>query len=133
MTLGLVIDTALVVLVATMVGYCVLLDRRLGRLREGQAELARVATAFQEAIGRAEVSLVGFQAAGKASGDRLNRLVAEARALGDELAFLAERGERSAARLAGDDGPGRAADRSGQGTVASQVERELAAALRAAR
>ena len=131
MTLGLYVDAALLALVATMIGYCVLLDRRLGRLREGQADLARVAGAFQEAIARAEASLNGFQAAGKASGERLNRLVAEARTLGDELAFLAERGERSAARLAAEDKPAQAAERAGLGS--SRVERELAAALRVAR
>jgi hypothetical protein len=126
MTIGLFVDVALVGLVATMIGYCVMLDRRLARLREGQAEMIRVAAAFQEAIGRAEAALAGFHAVGRASGERLDRLVGEARALGDELTFLAERGERSAARLAGE---GHAASGSGL----SRVEHDLADALRAAR
>jgi hypothetical protein len=126
MTAGLVIDLGLVALVVAMIGYCVVLDRRLARLREGQADMVRVATAFQEAIGRAEASLTAFQTASRTNGERLDRLVSEARSLGDELAFLAERGERSAAKLAGE-AVRPAAPR------ASRVEADLADALRAAR
>lgn len=126
MTAGLLVDLGLVALVGTMIGYCVMLDRRLARLREGQAEMLRVAAAFQEAIERAQASLTAFQNAGRVSGERLDRLVGEARTLGDELAFLAERGERSAARLAGE-APAPAGGRP------SRAEAELAEALRAAR
>ena len=125
MTIGLVVDLGLVLLLGAMIAYCVLLDRRLARLRAGQDEMTRVATSFQEAILRAEATLAGFQAAGRADGDRLDRLVTEARTLGDELAFLAERGERSASRLAGEATPA--------GPRVSRVEAELATALRAAR
>ncbi|MGH6718725.1 MAG: DUF6468 domain-containing protein [Alphaproteobacteria bacterium] len=142
MATAVIVDMALIALIAAMIGYCVVLDRRLGRLRDGQAEMIRVAQAFQDAVARAEASLAGFQAAGRVNGERLDRLVAEARTLGDELAFLAERGERSAAvlagvrptRAAGDERVGRSATPEHDLAAArSSTERDLAAALRAVR
>lgn len=133
MTVDLVVDTGLVALIATMIGYCAVLDRRLARLRGGQADMARLVAALLEAIGRAETTLAAFRSAGAEDGARLGRLVEQARSIGDELAFLAERGERCAERLA--DGDARTAEASTAATERprSRVERELAAALRAAR
>jgi hypothetical protein len=128
MTVGLLVDGALAALVATMIGYCVMLDRRLARLRAGQAEMAGLVAALMEAIGKAEATLAAFRATGAADGARLGRLVDQARSIGDELAFLAERGERQAEKLA--ESHDRASTAKG---ARSTVERELAEALRATR
>jgi len=131
MTVGFAVDTGLVALIATMIGYCVVLDRRLARLRGGQADMSRLVAALLEAIGRAETTLTAFRSAGVEDGARLGRLVEQARSIGDELAFLAERGERCAERLAEGDAP--TVEAGAGGKARSRVERDLAEALRSAR
>ncbi|MEX2649289.1 MAG: DUF6468 domain-containing protein [Alphaproteobacteria bacterium] len=133
MTVGLAVDTGLVALIATMIGYCVVLDRRLARLRGGQADMSRLVAALLEAIGRAETSLAAFRSAGAEDGARLGRLVEQARSIGDELAFLAERGERCAERLAEGDARTVEASAAGKARPRSRVERDLADAMRSAR
>jgi len=135
MSLAALADVALVALVATMIGYCVVLNRRLSALHRGQTEMGRLVMAFNEAALRAEGGLAAFRATGDEHLTKLDRLIDRARTVGDELAFLTERGDRIASTLAGArHAPRDAAQPIVPDDIArSEVERRLAQAVRARR
>lgn len=126
-------DVALVVLVATMIGYCVVLNRRLAALQRSHAEMGKLVAAFNDAARRAEAGLSAFRTTGDDHLARLDRVIERARTVGDELAFLTERGDRIAGTLASArpaPGADRALDEPGD-VARSEVERRLAQAVRA--
>jgi hypothetical protein len=135
MNLASAADIALVVLVAVMIGYCVVLNRRLAALHRGQVEMGKLVAAFNDAALRAESGLTAFRATGDDHLAKLDRVIERARTVGDELVFLTERGDRIAGSLAG----ARSANRIERDPevpddiARSEVERRLAQAVRARR
>ena len=124
MTEGLVplaIDGAVALLLAAVIVYAVRLNRRLDRLRDGQAELAQLVARFDEAASHAERSVVRMGEAAADQGRALGAAIGEAQALRDELAFMIERADVLIERLGAQ--PSRAAQ--GSRTV---VRRERVAA-----
>lgn len=59
---GLILEALLVVLLLTTVGYCVVLNARLGRLRASQQELRQIVSDLTQATTHAETAIRGLRA-----------------------------------------------------------------------
>ncbi|MEO5338608.1 MAG: DUF6468 domain-containing protein [Magnetospirillum sp. WYHS-4] len=95
MVFALLLDILVAVLLAVTIVYSVILNRRLGVLRQDKAELERVAATFGEATRRAEDSIGRL----RDMADTLQEQIKKAQALRDDLAFLMDRGGATADRL----------------------------------
>ena len=95
MPYSLIVDVIVLGLLVVMIPYIVRLNKRLGMLRRDKAQLEKLATTFTESTRRADESLGGL----KASAETMQRKLDSAQALHDDLAFLLERGEKTADRL----------------------------------
>jgi hypothetical protein len=139
MTISLAAELLVAVLLAATIGFCFVLNRRLGNLRASQDEMRQLIGDFDRAIGEARRGIDGLKAAGDQADVKLQERIRQARTLADELSFLVGRGEKVAERLAGERpaAPSRGAvapvaDDTDK-TLRSEAERELAQALRRAR
>lgn len=121
MSVSLLADIGLAALTAVMIGYAVILDRRLRMLRAGQGDLAKLVRDLTETMAKADRTLAAFREVGEERGQRLGRLLDEARTVADELQFLSERGNRLVEREVG--------MRGAKGPARSAVEGALAQAL----
>lgn len=92
-----VLDLVIVALLAATIGYAISLNRKLARLRRQRAELESGFTAFQQAIKRAEDGIGDL----RVSAESLQSRIDAATRVHTDLAFLIERGERTADRLEG--------------------------------
>ncbi len=95
------LDILLIILLMATIAYAVLLNRRLARLRRGRAELEQTIAEFNTATRRAEDSISDLKAHAGELGRELDGRLQRARAACDELAFLVERADEQARRLAG--------------------------------
>lgn len=144
MPFSLALDVLVAVLLVITIGYAMVLNRRLGRLRRDKSELEKLAATFGQATARAEESIGNL----KKTADALKGRIDNAQALRDDLAFLIDRGGSAADRLeetvraARKEGGSRprpglkkpaAAHGNGKITPKSTAERELLKALQAAR
>lgn len=144
MPFSLALDVLVAVLLVITIGYAMVLNRRLGRLRRDKSELEKLAATFGQATARAEESIGRL----KKTADALKERIDNAQALRDDLAFLIDRGGSAAdrleetvraARIKGGSGPRPAANKPaaapGNGKIKprSEAERELLKALQAAR
>ncbi len=101
MTLELALDFVVAALLAAMIGYSIVLNRRLGALRTGREDLARMIQDFGAATERAEASIARLkQHSGRKQSD-LEERIDGARAIREELAFLIDRAESQGDRLEG--------------------------------
>ncbi len=101
MTAALWLDGVVAGLLAVTIAYAVMLNRRLVNLRDGRAELEAMIAEFKTATELAQGAVDRLkQSAGKRQND-LAEQIETARALRDELAFLADRGGDEANRLDG--------------------------------
>ena len=121
MTSSLVIDILILVLLAVSVGYCVVLNRRLSTLRQGQKEFVTLIARFDEATQRAELNIGRLRGVSAEIDEHLGERISSGRALRDELRFLIERAaptiERSISATA---------SRGGVATTASRGETRAA-------
>lgn len=97
MNYTLVMDTILVVLLATTIGYAVVLNRKLTGLRRHRTELQQLAATFTQATQKAEASIGRITTGTEGLRERLGK----AQELRDDLAFLIERANSAADRLEG--------------------------------
>jgi uncharacterized protein YoxC len=98
-TLSLAVEIALsALLVATLV-YCVLLERRLRAVRDGQEQMRSTVEALNASLASAQASLRALQNAASTLGEALDRKLAAARATIDELSLVTASGERIASRI----------------------------------
>ncbi len=136
MSFAFLLDGLVAVLLAVTVGYCVVLHRRLGALRDSQTEMENLLAAFADATESARRGVAELRAAGDQVGQELQTRVDAARSLRDELEMIADAGNDLADRL-----DQRLMERKEAVTEAvaqrsaplSESERELMAALRQAR
>lgn len=99
MTLSIALDIVVAVLLIATIAYAAVLDRRIRMLRSARAEIESVVVSFNTATARAE-SAIGDLKTGTEAGTReLKPLMATARQIADDLAFLVERGNELADRL----------------------------------
>jgi hypothetical protein len=138
--ISILIDLSVAGLLAVAILYAIRLNRTLESLREGKAELATLIGRFDEAAAHAERSVARLGQSTTDQGKILNAAITEAQALRDELAFMLERGDTVAERIATLT-PARPAPapvsasvpQSAEDDGASEMERDLKRALKAAR
>ena len=132
--ISIVLDLAVAALLAAAIVYAVRLNRTLENLRQGKAELATLIGRFDEAAAHAERSVAKLGQSTVEQGKVLNSAIAEAQALRDELAFMLERGDTVAERIA-NLRPARAASSLEPVGLEpdSEMERDLKRALKVAR
>ncbi len=97
MPLSLILDIVLAVLLVVTIGYAVVLNRRLGALRQNKDELERLARSFVDTTSRAEHGIGEL----RSMTDILQERIERAESLRDDLVFLMERGNAAADRLEG--------------------------------
>lgn len=101
MTLAaLVFEGLVAALLLVAVIMCWRVDRRLGALKKGQDGVQSSVIALNEATDRARASLASLERATTQSGEVLEKRVAEARKLADELRLMSGQADRTAENLA---------------------------------
>jgi len=92
---SLIVDVLVAVLLVVTIGYAIVLNQRLGRLRRDKAQLERLAASFGESTARAEESIQKL----KKTAELLQERIDKAQALRDDLSFLIDRGGQAADSL----------------------------------
>ncbi|MEM1399302.1 MAG: DUF6468 domain-containing protein, partial [Pseudomonadota bacterium] len=92
----LLLDAIIILLLVLTIGYAAILNRRLGRLRGGRAELEAASRGFNEAALRLDSNLKGLKAAAEGAGGILQKRIDRASALCQQLGDLADRAQASA-------------------------------------
>lgn len=139
MTIGLVLDIIIVCLLAASTGYCIILNRRLKILRQGQEEFLKLIGRFDDATQRTEANIDRLRGVSGEIDDSLGERISTARGLRDELQFMIESAApaiersltRAASRLETPAAPFSMTPRDGSSD--SMVESDLLEALREAR
>ena len=93
------LEIGLCILLAATLVYCVVLERRLMAVRQGQQDLKNTIGDLNASIETAALSLRALQSAAGSVGEVLDRKVAGARAAIDELSLVAASSERIAQRM----------------------------------
>ena len=95
MTYSLIVDLFVAILLVVTIGYAIVLNRRLEKLRGDKAELEKLAATFGESTVRAEESIEKL----RNTADMLQDQMEKAEALHKDLAFLIDRGGQEADKL----------------------------------
>ena len=98
-TFPLILDILIVILLSATIGFAIVLNRRLSRLRDNKAELDDLVKGFADAAGRAEVSVAGMKETASRAADALQKSIDRAQTLRDELQFMIEAADSLASRL----------------------------------
>jgi hypothetical protein len=99
MSIALAVDLLVAGLLVATIAYAVVLNRRLGQLRDGGAQMERLINDFYQATTRAESGLMALkEAAGSSDTDVTGQLDSLAK-LHDELEFMVARAEAESAKL----------------------------------
>ena len=85
---GLIIEILLVLLLAVTVGYCMILNRRLGTLRSAQSELRQIVFELASATQTAETAIRGLKATTDDAETRLSESLHKAQLMARELTVL---------------------------------------------
>jgi ABC-type transporter Mla subunit MlaD len=99
MTLSFILESALTLLLAATLVYCIVLERRLAAVRKGQEGLKTMIGELNAAISGAGASLRALKSAASSAAETLDERLRRARLLADELALLTASGERIAERF----------------------------------
>ncbi len=99
MTLALVFDATVAALLAATIGFAVVLNRKLSVLRAAREEMASLAERFAQATAAAENGLGEMRKTADRDGEVLERRIAQAQGVRDDLAFLLESAAGTADRL----------------------------------
>ena len=113
MDLSLILDAIVTVLLITTIGYAVVLNRRLGALRNAKSEIEALVAQFAASTAQAGSGIESLKDETKRSGEALQGKLNAARGLVDDLTFLLERGSGLADRLDGVIGAARAKNATG--------------------
>ena len=145
------IDGILIILLVATICCAVSLSRRLSSLRSDKQNLEKLMSEFHDISEKADKSLTGIRATAEEVSRELAEANAKSRSMRDELAFLVERADRLAEKIATnpndlsvgkeakgkplenepvDEAAGEASDIDFKDNEQSQVERELLSALR---
>jgi hypothetical protein len=98
-TIELIANFIVAVLLAVMIAYCFVLNRRLGDLRNHHEEMNRMIGLLNNASERAQMSIHQLNAMGQEVEHKLKMEVAKARSLADELSLITEAGGDLADRI----------------------------------
>ena len=145
------IDGILIILLVATICCAMTLSRRLSSLRSDKKNLEKLIGEFHDISEKADKSLTGIRATAEEVSRELAEANAKSRSMRDELAFLVERADRLAEKIATnpndlsvgkeakgkplenepvDEAAGTASDIDFKDNEQSQVERELLSALR---
>jgi hypothetical protein len=97
---SLIFEATVAVVLVFAASLCWRLDRRLTALKSGQDGVRAAVTELAQATARAQASVAGLRAVSEDAGRDLERRIATARALADELGLLADRGGAGARQAA---------------------------------
>ncbi len=95
MPYSLIIDLFVAVLLVVTIGYAIVLNKRLGKLRRDEASMEKLAATLGDSTVRAEESIETL----KYAADMIQDSMDKAQALRDDLAFLIDRGSQAADKL----------------------------------
>jgi len=99
MSVGVILDLLLAGLLTVTIAYAVMLNRRLGQIRGGGAQMERLVAELYQASARAEAGIAGLKAAAAGEdGDITHQLEALGKLRGD-LDYLVTRAEEQSGRL----------------------------------
>ena len=87
--LPVLLEVAVVVLLAVTLLYCIVLERRMAAFNRGRDALGALVAELDGATARAERAVVGLSQTARQSEDELDRRIAEARALTNKLTLMA--------------------------------------------
>lgn len=96
-TPGLIIEILLVLLLGLTVGYCMILNRRLGNLRSSQNELRQIVFDLGAATQTAETAIRGLKATTDDAETRLSESLHKAQLMARELTVLIDGNAKPAA------------------------------------
>lgn len=97
---GLIFEGLVAVLLLVAAVMCWRVDRRLRALKTGQDGVRESVIALNDATDRARASLAALERATTESGDVLERRIAEAKSLSDELQMITGQVDRKAESMA---------------------------------
>jgi len=107
MELSLILDLVVAALLVATIVYAAILNRRLQGLRANKAEFEAMIGEFNEATRRTEGSIQALRLAADQTAKALSVQVERGQALRDELAFLTNRADGTAERIATGGAPAR--------------------------
>jgi hypothetical protein len=93
------LDVLIAGLLAATIFYAVVLNRKLGELRNNKAEMEAMVNRLVQTTERAEHGLAELKAAAHDKGEELSHKVSDAKALSDDLGFLVDKGTSLADRM----------------------------------
>ena len=96
---SILLDVLIAGLLAATIFYAVVLNRKLGELRNNKAEMEAMVNRLVQTTERAEHGLAELRAAAHDKGEELSQKVADAKALSDDLGFLVDKGTSLADRM----------------------------------
>jgi hypothetical protein len=96
---GLLVDVVLCMLLIATLAFAFRLNQKLNDMREGQGDLQTLVTALNDAVDKANTSIVNLRLAAREADEMLVKKINNARVLNDELGLMTETGERLAGRL----------------------------------
>ena len=99
MTIGVILDTVLLVLLASTCLYCMRLNKKLAAVKEGQTALRDSIAAFDVAARRAENTLRQAESVGDLRHDNFEATMRRATAMAAELSVMINAGDNIAGRL----------------------------------
>ena len=99
MTLALVFDAVVAALLVATIGFAVVLNHKLSALRAAREEMASLAERFAQATAAAATGLGEMHKIADQNGEILERRIAQAQGVRDDLAFLLESAAGTADRL----------------------------------
>lgn len=121
--LGLLFDALVAVLLAIMIVYAAILNRKLTLLRESKQEMEALLGRFAGTVKEAETGLAALRESANAAGEALQGRIDRGKGLADDLVFLVERGGALADRLEGGARSGARAAPSGRQPEPEEVRR----------
>lgn len=98
--LGIVVETLVAILLATTIGYCVILNQRLKRLHSDRGELRQMVADLVQATGLANAAIQELKATAQEAETVLEARLGEAEKFGVELANHVSAGQQIMERLA---------------------------------
>lgn len=99
MTLSVLLDAVVAVLLVATIGFCIVLSRRLGALRDDKRQLEALAASLVQSSQRAESGIAALRGAADQIGRQLEEKIAQGQGLKNDLGYIVELGGGVADRL----------------------------------
>jgi len=134
---GVIVDGILAILLVAVIIVSLVVYRRLGTIKAGQAELRQLVDSLNMAVLDAQRSVANLKHSAVEVEERLKAETQKAKAISDELSMITEAGNNLADRiekgLTGERGSSQGAEKASDAKPAQKQQQELLAALREAR